>query len=90
MIYHHFLKKFLKIKIFCLFVFGGIVVKTNNFHLFEKILKFLFHANEAMANEIYEQHDFFLTCTCVLILLCIYNGFGNNDTSQEIYMFTNY
>jgi hypothetical protein len=86
----YFVSNLLKIKIFCLLVFGGIVVKTDNFHLFEKILKFLFHANEAMGNEIYEQYDFFLTCTCVLMLLCIYNGFGNNDTSQEIYMFTNH
>jgi len=42
MIYHHFKKKLLKIEIFCLLVFGGIVVKMVNFHLFEKVLKFLF------------------------------------------------
>jgi hypothetical protein len=35
---------FLEIEIFCLLVFGGIVVKMDNFHLFEEVLKFLFHA----------------------------------------------
>ncbi len=30
------------------------MVEIDNFHLFENILKFLFHANEVMGNEIYE------------------------------------
>jgi hypothetical protein len=42
MIYHHFLKKISKIEIFCLFVYGGIVVKIDNSHSFEEVLKFLF------------------------------------------------
>jgi hypothetical protein len=28
---------FLEIRIFCLLVFGGIVVKIDNFHLFEEV-----------------------------------------------------
>jgi hypothetical protein len=44
MIYHHFILNILKIEIFCLFVFGGIVVKMDNFHLFEEVLNILFHA----------------------------------------------
>jgi len=43
MIYHHFLLNILKIEIFCLFMFGSIVVKMDNFHLFEKVFNFLFH-----------------------------------------------
>jgi hypothetical protein len=43
MIYHHLKKYILKIEIFCLFVFGSIVVKMANFHLFEEVLKFVFH-----------------------------------------------
>jgi hypothetical protein len=43
MIYHHFLLNLLKIKIFCLFVYGGIVVKMDNLDLLEKVLIFLFH-----------------------------------------------
>ncbi len=44
MIYHHFKKNVLKIEIFCLLMFGGFVVKMDNFHLFEEVIKFLFHA----------------------------------------------
>jgi hypothetical protein len=39
---HHFLLNLLKFKK-KLFVYGDIVVKMENFHLFEEILKFLFH-----------------------------------------------
>ncbi len=35
--------KSLKIKIFCLLVFGSIVVKMDNFNLFEEVIKFLYH-----------------------------------------------
>jgi len=45
--------------------------KNDNSHLFEMVLKCLFHAWEVTNNEIYKQHFFFLTCTCVLMLLCI-------------------
>jgi hypothetical protein len=41
--YNHFLLNLLKIEVFCLLVFKGIVVKMDNFHLFEEVLKFLFH-----------------------------------------------
>ncbi len=58
-IFHHFKKHFLKIEIFCLLVYGSIVVKMDNSHLFEEVLKFLFHAYEAMGNEIYKQHGLF-------------------------------
>jgi hypothetical protein len=44
MIYHHFFKNILKIEIFCLLVFGNIIVKMDHFHLFEEVLNFLFHA----------------------------------------------
>jgi hypothetical protein len=44
MIYHYFFKNPLEIEIFFLLVYGGIVVKMGNFRLFEKVLKFLFHA----------------------------------------------
>jgi hypothetical protein len=44
MMYHHFLLNILKIEIFYLLVFGAIIVKMDNFHLFEKVLNFLFHA----------------------------------------------
>jgi hypothetical protein len=33
----------LKSEFFFLPVFGGIIVKMDNFHLFEKVLNFLFH-----------------------------------------------
>ncbi len=69
-------------------MYGGIVVKMDNFHLFEVILNFLFHAWDVMDGEIYK-HFFFLTCTHVLMFCAFCNGFGNNDTSQEIYIFTN-
>jgi hypothetical protein len=71
MIYLHFFSNILKIKIYFLLVYGGIVVKIGISHLFEMVLKCLFHAWEVMDNEIYKQHCFFLTCTCVLMLLCI-------------------
>jgi hypothetical protein len=90
MIYHHFFLKF-KNEIFFLLVFGVIIVKMDNFHLFQEVLNFLFHAFEAMGNEIYKQHGFFLTYMCVLLLFAFCNGFGNNyDTTQEIYTFTNF
>jgi len=41
--YHHFLLNLLNFFKKFLFVYGGIVVKMENFHLFEEILKFLFH-----------------------------------------------
>ncbi len=44
MIYHHLKKNLSKIGIFCFLVFGSIVVKMDNFHLFEEVVKFLFHA----------------------------------------------
>jgi hypothetical protein len=53
MICHHFFLN-LKIEMFCLLVFRCIVVKMDNFYLFEEVLKFLFHAWEAMGNEIYK------------------------------------
>jgi hypothetical protein len=37
MIYHHLKNNILKIEIFCLLVFGGIAVKMDHFHLFEKV-----------------------------------------------------
>ncbi len=41
-----------------------------------------------MDNEIYKQHGFSLHVrVCLCCAFC--NGFGNNDTSQEIYMSTN-
>jgi len=39
-------------------VYGGIIVKMDNSQLFEEVLKFLFHIEEAMGNEIYKQHGF--------------------------------
>jgi len=44
MIYHHFILNLLEIEIFCLLMFGSIIVKMDNFHLFENVLKFWFHA----------------------------------------------
>ncbi len=42
-----------------------------------------------MDNEIYKQHGFSLHVrVCLCCAFC--NGFGNNDTSQEIYMSTNH
>ncbi len=40
MTYHHFKKNLSNIEIFCLFVYGGIVVKMDNSHLFEEVLNF--------------------------------------------------
>jgi hypothetical protein len=37
MIYHHFLKNLLKIEFFFLLLFGGIVVKMDDFHLFKMV-----------------------------------------------------
>ncbi len=53
MIYLDFLLNFSKIEIYFLLVYGGIVVKMDNSHLFEMYLKFLFHAWAKMDNEIY-------------------------------------
>jgi hypothetical protein len=39
-----FFYNLIKLEIFCLFVSKGIVVKMDNFNLFEKVLNFLFHA----------------------------------------------
>jgi len=38
-----FLFLFLKVKIFCLLMYGGIIMKVDNFHLFKPVLNFLFH-----------------------------------------------
>jgi len=35
-------------------------MKMDDFHLFKNVLRFLFYTWEAMGNEIYKQHDFFL------------------------------
>ncbi len=43
MIYHHLHLNISKIEIFCLLVFGGIVVKMDYLYLFEEVLKVLFH-----------------------------------------------
>jgi hypothetical protein len=42
MIYHHFKIYNLKIDFFLKLVYGGIVVKMDNFHLFEEIFYFIF------------------------------------------------
>jgi hypothetical protein len=39
-------------------MYGGIVVKMDNSHLFKEVLNFLLHT-KAMGNEIYKQHGFF-------------------------------
>jgi hypothetical protein len=44
MIHHHFLLNLSKIEIFYLFVYGSIIVKMDNSHLFEDVLNFLLHA----------------------------------------------
>ncbi len=54
MIYLHFFKKNSKIKIYILLVYGNVVVKMDNSHLFEMFVKFLFHSWEVMDNEIYK------------------------------------
>jgi hypothetical protein len=71
MIYLHFLLNISKTDIYFLLMYVSIVVKMDNFHLFEVILKFLFHAWEVIDSEIYKQHYYFLTCMHVLMLLCI-------------------
>jgi hypothetical protein len=48
-----------KIEIYILFVYGSIIMKMDNSHLFQVILNFLFHAWEVMDNEIYNEHGFF-------------------------------
>jgi uncharacterized membrane protein YeiH len=40
-------------------VYGGIIVKMDNSHSFEEVLKLLFHAQEAIGIEIYKQNGFF-------------------------------
>jgi hypothetical protein len=37
MMYQHFFKNLSKIEIFCLFVYGRIVVKMDNSHSFEEV-----------------------------------------------------
>jgi len=63
----------------------------ENIYLFQEVLRFLFHTWEAMGNEIYKQHGFlsymYIVCWCCWAL---FNGFGNNNTSQKIYIFTNH
>jgi hypothetical protein len=54
MIYFQFLLNISKIEIYFLFVYGCIVVKMNNSHLFEVVLKNLFNMWEVMDNEIYK------------------------------------
>ncbi len=46
-------------------------MKMDNSHLFKMVQIFLFHTQEAMDNEIQNNIKFFLTFTCVLMLLCI-------------------
>ncbi len=89
MIYLDFLLNLSKIKKYILLTYGVIVVKMDNFHLFEMILNFLFYAWDVMDGELYKQHCFCFTCTHVLMFCAFCNGFGNNDTSQKIHMFTN-
>ncbi len=65
-------KKFkLKIKIFCLLVYGGIVVKMDHFHLFEEVLKKQFVHKKQWVMKSNNNMVFLLTCTCVLMLSCI-------------------
>jgi hypothetical protein len=59
MIYLHFLLNISKTDIYFLLMYVSIVVKMDNFHLFEVILKFLFHAWEVIDSEIYKQHYYF-------------------------------
>jgi hypothetical protein len=40
---YHFIKNMLKIKIYFLLVYGSIVLKTDDSHLFEEVIIFLFH-----------------------------------------------
>jgi hypothetical protein len=54
-----------------LFVYGGIVVKMDNSHLFEMVLKFSFTHEKYWIMKIINNIVFFFTCTRVLILLCI-------------------
>jgi hypothetical protein len=65
-------------------VYGGIVVKMDNSNLFEMVLKIVFHAWAEMDNEIYSHVRM---CWCCY---AFYNGFDNNDTTQEIYVCTNH
>jgi len=53
-IYHH-LKFFFKYwNIYILLMYGGIVMKMDNSHLFEVVKFFLFYAWEVINNEIYK------------------------------------
>jgi hypothetical protein len=82
-----FIFHFFKIETLFVFVFGGTIVKMNNFHLFWKGSKnFCFTHKRQWVMKSINNMVFFLTCTCVLMLL----WFDKNDTSQEIYMFTNF
>jgi len=40
-----------------------------NSHLFQDVPIYLFQAQYVMGIEIYKQHGFYFTCTCVLMLL---------------------
>ncbi len=66
-----FLKNLSNIFIIFLFVYGGIVVKMDNSHLFEMVLKFSFTHEKYWIMKIINNIVFFFTCTRVLILLCI-------------------
>jgi hypothetical protein len=59
MVYFHFKKNILKIEIYILLVYGCVVVKMDNSHLFEVVLIFLFRTWEVMDNEIYKQLFYF-------------------------------
>jgi len=63
MIYLCFLLHISKIEIIFLLVYGSIVVKMDNFHIFEVVLNFLFHTWEVMDSEIYKQF-FSHVCVC--------------------------
>jgi hypothetical protein len=44
LISYDFILKISNIEAFCLFVYGGIVVKMDNSHLFEEVFNYFFHA----------------------------------------------
>jgi hypothetical protein len=69
MIYLHFSKTNSKIEIYILLVYGGIVVKMDNSHLFEVVLNFLFHTWEVKDNEIYKNCLFFYMYMCVDVVV---------------------
>ncbi len=63
-----FFKKNSKIEIYFLLVYGGIVVKMDNSHLFEVVLYFLFHTWEVKDNEIYNFYFFYMyMCVDVVV-----------------------